>query len=179
MCFFLFITLKIIPTDEILLFLVAVWVMSNEIKQSAKELAKYIICSQPMSSEPPLLFIRMIRKSYTTYKCLFHQSVNMLDRQHLATSLNEVYDKMFRDGGYNWGRIATLYAFGKVAAEHGDPERLSQVTGDFVANHLSEWITSQGGWPTDSPKNIWENLCLWIFRAIAKHVLGVVELIPM
>jgi len=69
-------------------------------------------------------------------------------------SFGSVADEMFADKHYNWGRIVTLYAFAGWLAKHcvdnridGDwVNRIGEVCGDYVAENLSQWIASQGGW---------------------------------
>ena len=63
-----------------------------------------------------------------------------------------VTDELFKDG-INWGRIATLLAFGVHLGlyfqDHGMPEMVPSVIGwlqRLAENDLLVWIQKQGGW---------------------------------
>jgi hypothetical protein len=68
-------------------------------------------------------------------------------------------DELFADGQYNWGRIATVFAFAGWWAKSGScgtetdrfnadvwADTVAEVTGNYVAEKLCPWISQQGGW---------------------------------
>src|SRR6267154_1461126 len=63
-------------------------------------------------------------------------------------------DKLFLDGGCNWGRIVALYAYAASLAGHCASNHVSQdlvrkigeTVGNYVCVHLTDWICIQGGW---------------------------------
>lgn len=68
---------------------------------------------------------------------------------------SKVADRIFStDSEINWGRIITLYAFGRAlvsACDDGDVDDdkifvTRNLIDDYVGVHLSEWIHSRGGW---------------------------------
>lgn len=72
-----------------------------------------------------------------------------------------VMDELFADGQYNWGRIATVFAFAGWWAKSGPcgtendrfnadvwADTVTAVAGNYIAEKLCPWISQQGGWVT-------------------------------
>jgi len=95
-----------------------------------------------LSDKHQILFAGMIKK------------LQVGEGSAACRSFVTIADEMFADRLYNWGRIVTLYAFAACLAKHcsernlGDEwvEKIGEAVGNYVADHLSEWIVKQGGW---------------------------------
>jgi len=67
-------------------------------------------------------------------------------------SFTTIADEMFVDKQYNWGRVVTLYAFAARLAEYclenkvneDWVKKIGETVGNYVADHLSDWIARQG-----------------------------------
>ncbi|ESN99927.1 hypothetical protein HELRODRAFT_153133, partial [Helobdella robusta] len=64
-----------------------------------------------------------------------------------------VLKEMFSDGHTNWGRIATLFAFGaalcKYSLENNKQELIEPITDSialYISTNKSNWIRQQNGW---------------------------------
>lgn len=85
-----------------------------------------------------------------------------LDMDHKDDSMSfvkDVAESTFSDGTTNWGRIATLIAFGAVLSTHlkgaGRPECV-----DAVADQISSYLAIQKyEWLINN--NTWVSLCPW------------------
>lgn len=76
-----------------------------------------------------------------------------------------VGNELFADGQYNWGRTVTMFAFtgwlacsccrnsGNKCSSSNDclarATVIADVAGEYMADKLSQWIYSQGGWVSD------------------------------
>src|SRR6266516_1402 len=63
-------------------------------------------------------------------------------------------DNLFVDGVCNWGQIAALYAFAATIVKHKSchpdiARTIAETVGNYVADNLTEWIQSKGGWVRD------------------------------
>ena len=90
------------------------------------------------------------------HEILFNSIVMKLEplcEDSLSQTLSNVFEEMFSDQNYNWGRVVTVYAFGGRLAKHlTDTGRSSLIDtvarslGVYVGNKLARWILQQGGW---------------------------------
>jgi len=96
---------------------------------------------------------------------------SMVDKLHIdkpesgRTSFIGIANEIFSDGKYNWGRIATLYAFAGWLAKYcvennvcstgvesannacdNVVQMIGETAGKYVAEKLADWISTQGGW---------------------------------
>ncbi|KAJ8023225.1 Induced myeloid leukemia cell differentiation protein Mcl-1-like [Holothuria leucospilota] len=69
-------------------------------------------------------------------------------------TIHTIFDAMFKDGVYNWGRIVVLYVFTARLAKFYHEKKsnkafikiLSTYVGDYIARDCAFWIENQGGW---------------------------------
>ena len=87
------------------------------------------------------------------------KKLDICDRNVLLT-FEKVADEVFEDGGTNWGRIVTVYAFSARLAmackQHGNNnnnddndevlQNIAIQTGKYIWRKLGTWIVNNGGW---------------------------------
>ncbi|KAJ8020738.1 Bcl-2-related protein A1 [Holothuria leucospilota] len=69
-------------------------------------------------------------------------------------TIHAIFDAMFKDGVYSWGRIVVLYVFTARLAKCYHEQKsnkafikiLSTYVGDYIARDCALWIKNQGGW---------------------------------
>lgn len=99
--------------------------------------------------------------SMSMYNCLILSDVSAgmvrrLDLDHLDDNMSfvtDVAESTFSDGTTNWGRIATLVAFGAVLSGHlkgaGRPECVETVSNQissYLALQKYDWLINNNGW---------------------------------
>jgi len=69
----------------------------------------------------------ILRKHEAEFKLMFEES----------SDSEMIINRMFADGIFNWGRIATVYAFASITGPN---------VGLQIASICGKWIIEQGGW---------------------------------
>ena len=102
---------------------------------------------------------RVVDKLLHRHSMLFSGMVHKLQvsRETGHCTFVNVMDEMLTDRHFNWGRLVTIYAFAVRLVTHciklnsnnnieGYCSDVAGYLGDYVAEHLSEWIAENGGW---------------------------------
>lgn len=130
----------------------------ENVKRIAKELAYDIVYfksgvkkRQPSSSKYAVTLRRTVDEMLERHKVFFTGVVKKLDISQ--KTFQNVLDEMYTDKTYNWGRVVSVYALGARMAQHaGDRhkqeliDQIAEWLGEYVADNLSSWIHSNGGW---------------------------------
>lgn len=81
------------------------------------------------------------------------KQLSLEDRGHDVSFIGSVARNIFADGVNNWGRIASLVAFGAVVAEYmkdngqGDcVEQVSQEMSTYLLTDQRDWLLKNNGW---------------------------------
>jgi hypothetical protein len=77
-----------------------------------------------------------------------------LNTTNFNIRLIEVWEGIFSDNKYNWGRVISLLAFCHYVCTYSQSYGLPPTVMDsipswltiFIATRLKQWITAQGGW---------------------------------
>ena len=120
------------------------------------------------SKKMPNRYARTLRRTVdelTQRHCiLFNGMVNKLnlDEETGYRTFTNIINEMFSDKHYNWGRIVAVYAFAARLARYCVDENMNDYCpqiatylGDYVAEHLAEWIAENGGWVSNTCEIIW------------------------
>src|SRR6266516_1777309 len=97
---------------------------------------------------------------------------NISMSQSICESFVRIADKLFMDRTYNWGRVASLYAFAACIADYCTKNHVGQdmtrkigeTVGNYVSDNLTDWIYTQGGWVSNlctSPAQSFHNIELF------------------
>jgi len=99
--------------------------------------------------------IRTVKELSEKHEILFKGMMRKLEitRWNGASVFVKVVEEIFADELYNWGRVATVYAFLGWLARYcmqNDLEdcvqSITETAGLYVAKHLTSFITKSGGW---------------------------------
>lgn len=81
------------------------------------------------------------------------KQLSLKDRGHDMSFIGSVARSIFMDGVKNWGRIASLVAFGAVVAQYmkdngrGDcVELVSQEISTYLLTDQRDWLLKNNGW---------------------------------
>lgn len=81
------------------------------------------------------------------------KQLSLEDRGHDVSFIGSVARNIFADGVNNWGRIASLVAFGVVVAQYmkdngrGDcVEQVSQEMSTYLLTDQRDWLLKNNGW---------------------------------
>ena len=112
--------------------------------------------------KPPSKHAETLRRTteemFTRHNIFFNGNIANIssDRSNACARFQHIADEMLSDGVCNWGRIVSLYCFGARLAQQcyqtssDKNERIVTQIGEFVGNYvaekLSSWINSNGGW---------------------------------
>jgi len=120
------------------------------------------------SKKMPNRYARTLRRTVdelTQRHCiLFNGMVNKLnlDEETGYRTFTNIINEMFSDKHYNWGRIVAVYAFAARLARYCVDENMNDYCpqiatylGDYVAEHLAEWIAENGGWVSNTCEITW------------------------
>jgi len=135
-----------------------------ECKRICKRLATDFILFKLQSNagRPPCKYTETLRRVgrevEERYAITLNGLVNNLQydpKKHGAGKelFNVSLNAMFEEGPVNWGRVVMVYVFAarlaKYCEENGNSEYVDEVVevcGDYVAEKLTTWIITQGGW---------------------------------
>ena len=78
--------------------------------------------------------------------------------------LHRVFDEMFADNHFNWGRIVTVFVFGACVSKclidnkkSELAESVADYVGESVHNRAHKWVAKQGGWVSNMVFKILNN----------------------
>lgn len=95
------------------------------------------------------------------------KQLNLDDRGDDVSFVSSVAKSMFADGVTNWGRIASLVAFGAVVAQHMKDngrrdcvEPVAQEISTYLLTDRRDWLIKNNGWVSSEgrevgPKKLW------------------------
>lgn len=117
----------------------------------ARAVAFHLVSNGDCPQGVPRHFFEQVKKHSHRYEAELVASAKTLlakTDNRPETKLPWVYGHTFEDGRVNWGRIVTVYAFAAVLGKEypAAREKVAETTGSFMAEHLSHWISEQGGW---------------------------------
>ncbi len=124
------------------------------------DIVNYVV--QKTNGNPPISSDCHVRTLRLTVEYLLekHQAEfvdmteNISTSQSICESFVSIADKLFMGRTFNWGRIASLYAFAACIADYCSKNHVGQdmtrkigeTVGNYVSDNLADWIYTQGGW---------------------------------
>ena len=108
----------------------------------------------------------LTQRHYILFNGMVHK-LN-LDEETGYRTFTNIINEMFSDKHYNWGRIVAVYAFAARLAKYCVDENMNDYCpqiatylGDYVAEHLAEWISEHGGWVSNVGESIPFTIHCW------------------
>ncbi|XP_062385469.1 induced myeloid leukemia cell differentiation protein Mcl-1a [Sardina pilchardus] len=99
---------------------------------------------------------KVVHEVLLKHGIVFKGMMKRLDPDHIddgVSFVRDVAENTFSDGATNWGRIATLVAFGAALSEHlkvaGRPECVEAVANEissYLAVQKCDWFLNNNGW---------------------------------
>ena len=65
---------------------------------------------------------------------------------NINETLNTIFNELFADNAYNWGRIVTIIAFVRYIAQYYSKDNVAIFIKDYINKLIDDWINNNGGW---------------------------------
>ena len=83
-------------------------------------------------------------KHHILFKSIAHKYQN--EHVNINETLNTIFNELFADNAYNWGRIVTIIAFARYIAQYYSKDDVAVFITDYINKHMDDWINNNGGW---------------------------------
>ena len=93
---------------------------------------------------------RIVTELTTRHHILFKSIANKFQNEHvyINKTLITIFNELFADNAYNWGRIVTIIKFERHIAQYYSKDDVAIFITDYINKHMDDGINNNGGWDT-------------------------------
>ena len=117
--------------------------------EKTNELVRDVIVENNLTQCKHAETMRRIVAELTARHHIFFKSIaNKFQNEHVNINekLNIIFNELFADNAYNWGRIVTIIAFASYIAQYYNKDDIAMFITDYINKHMDDWICNNGGW---------------------------------
>ena len=91
---------------------------------------------------------RIVTELTTRHHILFKSLANKFQNEHVSINetLSTIFNELFADNAYNWGRIVIIIAFARYIAQYYSKDDVAIFITDYINKHMDDWINNNGVW---------------------------------
>ena len=119
--------------------------------EKTNELVRDAIAANNFTEKAPSKHAETMRRIVTEltarHHILFKSIANKFQNEHVNKNetLNSIFNELFADNAYNWGRIITIIAFARYIAQYYSKDEVAIFITDYINKHIDDWISNNGG----------------------------------